>query len=180
LRNRRAIFIPESGVSSTTRGAARHASRRAARRCRVRRARVNSAVGIDCGTPAVDESLGVAKADFRNVTGMIDNADRELTSMAALSVFPGQEELSVATLTPIHEIQGAGHSSGFKDSTVTTPGIATARATNGFCLRDPNGDGDTATSDRIFVVTGAAANLTITEIDKVTSVTLLSTGDVRK
>jgi predicted extracellular nuclease len=112
-------------------------------------------------------------------------------------------ELAVAALTAIYDIQGAGHSSSFKDATVTTSGIVTARASNGFYLQDPSGDGNIATSDGIFVFTGsapdasivvgaaveltgrvteflpggAATNLTITEIDKVSSFTVLSTGN---
>jgi hypothetical protein len=69
------------------------------------------------------------------------------------------EETGVATLqslVPIYQIQGAGHTSGLKDATVTTSGIVAARASNGFYLQDPEGDDDIATSDGIFIFTGAA------------------------
>lgn len=54
----------------------------------------------------------------------------------------------------IGEIQGAGHTSLFVENEVSTSGIVTAVASNGFYLQDPDGDGDTATSDAIFVFTG--------------------------
>jgi len=56
----------------------------------------------------------------------------------------------------IGEIQGAGHTSLFVGNEVSTSGIVTAVATNGFYLQDPDGDGDSATSDAIFVFTGGA------------------------
>ncbi|MEM8836916.1 MAG: endonuclease/exonuclease/phosphatase family protein [Pseudomonadota bacterium] len=61
----------------------------------------------------------------------------------------------------IYEIQGAGHLSPFAGQTVTTSGIVTAVDFSGFYLQDPDGDGDIATSDAIFVATdfGAASSL---------------------
>jgi uncharacterized protein len=56
----------------------------------------------------------------------------------------------------IGEIQGAGHTSPFVGNEVTTSGIVTAVATNGFYLQDPEGDGNSATSDALFVFTGSA------------------------
>ncbi|WP_373634814.1 choice-of-anchor I family protein [Yoonia sp. SS1-5] len=57
------------------------------------------------------------------------------------------------TLT-IPEIQGAGHISAFVGDDVITSGIVTAIDGAGFYVQDPEGDGDTATSDAIFVFTG--------------------------
>ncbi len=54
----------------------------------------------------------------------------------------------------ISEIQGRGHSSSYESMAVTTSGIVTALESNGFYLQDPEGDGDAATSDGIFVFTG--------------------------
>jgi predicted extracellular nuclease/2',3'-cyclic-nucleotide 2'-phosphodiesterase (5'-nucleotidase family) len=115
------------------------------------------------------------------------------------------EESPVAALavTAIYDIQGAGHKSAFDGTVVTTSGIVTARASNGFYVQDAAGDGNIATSDAIFVFTGkapdaavvvgaevqltgrvteflpggVATNLTITEIDQVTEVSVLSTGN---
>lgn len=124
-------------------------------------------------------------------------------SADAAEVLSPASEVTTASLTAIYDIQGAGHSSSFKDATVTTSGIVTARAFNGYYLQDANGDGNIATSDGIFVFTGsapdaaivvgaevqvtgrvteflpggAATNLTITEIDKVTDFAVLSTGN---
>jgi 2',3'-cyclic-nucleotide 2'-phosphodiesterase (5'-nucleotidase family)/predicted extracellular nuclease len=57
-------------------------------------------------------------------------------------------------IVAIPEIQGAGHVSAFAGRTVTTTGIVTAVDFNGYYLQDAIGDGDTATSDAIFVFTG--------------------------
>ncbi|WP_161792440.1 Calx-beta domain-containing protein [Croceibacterium mercuriale] len=56
----------------------------------------------------------------------------------------------------IMQIQGAGHQSAFAGQIVTTTGVVTAVAGNGFYLQDETGDGDAATSDGIFVFTGSA------------------------
>ena len=51
----------------------------------------------------------------------------------------------------IPEIQGRGHRSPRAGSVVTTRGIVTAVGGGGFYLQDPDGDGDSATSDAIVV-----------------------------
>ncbi|MEJ8560076.1 endonuclease/exonuclease/phosphatase family protein [Yoonia sp. GPGPB17] len=73
----------------------------------------------------------------------------------------------------IMEIQGAGHISGLVSATpldpttgvgsaqVTTSGIVTAVDSNGFYMQDPDGDGDIATSDAIFVFTGSVPGVAI-------------------
>ncbi len=62
------------------------------------------------------------------------------------------------TTTAIHDIQGAAHISPLAGQSVTTTGIVTAVATNGFYLqaRDADADGDLATSEAVFVFTGTA------------------------
>ncbi len=55
----------------------------------------------------------------------------------------------------IGQIQGVSHTSPYVDNVVTTRGIVTAVASNGFYLQDA-GDGDSATSDAIFVFTRTA------------------------
>ncbi len=102
----------------------------------------------------------------------------------------------------IFEIQGASHISPLEGQGVRTSGIVTAVAFNGFYLQDPEGDGDFATSDGIFVFTGGAPsvlvgddvtvegvvdefipggagtdNLSITEIVDIASVTVNSSGN---
>jgi predicted extracellular nuclease len=63
----------------------------------------------------------------------------------------------------IWEIQGAGHTSPFDGNEVNTSGIVTAIATNGFYMQtaDADTDGDAATSDGIFVFTGAAPTVAV-------------------
>lgn len=58
----------------------------------------------------------------------------------------------------IFEIQGAGHVSAFDGQEVRTSGIVTALDRAGFYLQDPEGDGDDATSDAIFVFSGNGAS----------------------
>ncbi|MDQ8755239.1 Calx-beta domain-containing protein [Sphingosinicella sp. LHD-64] len=60
-----------------------------------------------------------------------------------------------------YEIQGEGHRSGYEGQVVTTGGIVTAVATNGFYLQDATGDGNARTSDALFVFTGAAPGVLI-------------------
>ena len=102
----------------------------------------------------------------------------------------------------ICEIQGASHTSPHKDEQVSTRGIVTAVARNGFYFQDPTGDGDERTSDGIFVyaksapkvaigdevqvtgtvieyIPGSAAtnNLSITEFSQPDRIQTLSTGN---
>ncbi|MBL8189385.1 MAG: HYR domain-containing protein [Acidobacteria bacterium] len=65
------------------------------------------------------------------------------------------------TLTPIHDIQGPGASSPIVGASVTTTGIVTGIKTGssgGFFIQEPdaNVDADPATSEGIFVFTGAS------------------------
>ena len=105
-------------------------------------------------------------------------------------------------LLRIYEIQGASHTSPHKDEQVSTRGIVTAVARNGFYFQDPIGDGDERTSDGMFVYTksvpkvaigdevqvtgtvieyipGSAAtnNLSITEFSQPDHIQTLSTGN---
>jgi predicted extracellular nuclease len=70
----------------------------------------------------------------------------------------------------IGEIQGAGHTSIYDNNEVTTSGIVTAVATNGFYLQDPDGDGNSATSDAIFVFTGSAPTVVAGDAISVTGI----------
>ncbi|HYD38481.1 MAG TPA: cadherin domain-containing protein, partial [Allosphingosinicella sp.] len=56
----------------------------------------------------------------------------------------------------IYQIQGEGHQSPYVGQPVTTTGIVTGVVGNGFYLQDPTGDGNSRTSDGIFVFTGGA------------------------
>jgi predicted extracellular nuclease len=59
----------------------------------------------------------------------------------------------------IPEIQGAGHISPYVGQTVTTEGVVTAVAFDGFYVQDPDGDGDDATSDGMFVFMGSSCSV---------------------
>ena len=59
-------------------------------------------------------------------------------------------------LTAIYTIQGNGNASPLVGQVVTTRGVVTAVDTNGFYMQDATGDGDSATSDGIFVFTSSA------------------------
>lgn len=57
----------------------------------------------------------------------------------------------VVVRVPIYEIQGAGHLSPRMGEVLTTSGIVTAVTSQGFYMQDPLGDGNSDTSDGIFV-----------------------------
>ena len=64
-------------------------------------------------------------------------------------------------LTPIYEIQGAGHLSPFNGTTVKTGGVVTGTAFRGYYVQDPTGDGDDATSDGLFVFTSSQPTVAV-------------------
>ncbi len=68
-----------------------------------------------------------------------------------LVVILSASSLSASSDTPIYDIQGSGHISPFDGVEVTTEGIVTAVAFNGYYVQDPTGDGDPATSDGLFI-----------------------------
>jgi predicted extracellular nuclease len=61
----------------------------------------------------------------------------------------------------IHDIQGAGHRSPLVGKAVTTSGVVTAVAGNGFWIEDPTPDADPATSEGIHVFTSRAPTVAI-------------------
>ena len=96
---------------------------------------------------------------------------------------PGAVNEIVTFTVPIYEIQGASQVSPFvladgqttveffnslpantltiAGESVTTTGIVTAVDSNGFYLQDPVGDGNIATSDALFVFTGATPEVAV-------------------
>ena len=71
--------------------------------------------------------------------------------IAGLTTMTSQPAAAEGKTVAIPEIQGLGHLSPLAGETVTTTGVVTAVAFNGFYLQDPVGDGDHHTSDGIFV-----------------------------
>jgi predicted extracellular nuclease len=73
-----------------------------------------------------------------------------------------------APVTPIHDIQGAAHTSPKVGTSVTNvQGIVTATSTNGYWMQDPNPDTDPATSEGIFVFTSARPAVAVGDLVKV-------------
>ena len=68
-----------------------------------------------------------------------------------LLVVPAVPVVGAGHLTPIYDIQGAGHISPEDGNSVVTQGVITAIGFRALYVQDPNGDGDDATSDAIFV-----------------------------
>jgi uncharacterized protein YjiK/predicted extracellular nuclease len=61
----------------------------------------------------------------------------------------------------IYQIQGEAHKSAYAGQGVTTTGVVTAVASNGFYLQDKTGDGKASTSDAIFVFTTSAPTVQV-------------------
>lgn len=82
-----------------------------------------------------------------------------IDTFSGLGVYPndpaGPRGLSIG------EIQGPGHTSPFDGLSVSTAGVVTAVSSNGFYLQDPIGDGDSLTSDGIFVFTFSAPTVSV-------------------
>ena len=74
------------------------------------------------------------------------------------------------TVRTIMEIQGSGATSPYVGEAVQTSGVVTRVNNNGFFLQDPVGDGDDATSDAIFVFTGAAPSVSVGQLVQFTAV----------
>ncbi|HUS11817.1 MAG TPA: Ig-like domain-containing protein, partial [Pyrinomonadaceae bacterium] len=68
----------------------------------------------------------------------------------------------------IPEIQGNGMASPFVATSVITTGIVTGRKGTGFFLQDPTGDGNTGTSDGIFVFTSSTPGVAVGDFVQVT------------
>jgi predicted extracellular nuclease len=81
---------------------------------------------------------------------------------------PLSPQASVVEEIPIFTLQGAGHLSPHAGAKVSTVGVVTAVAFNGFYLQDPEGDGDDATSDAIFVFTSSRPSVTARQSLRVT------------
>jgi uncharacterized repeat protein (TIGR01451 family) len=134
--------------------------------------------GWSCTTPAVGAggtiscslaSMNVGSAGFTltvavdvSVSGTVSNT-ASITSSTS-DPAPGNNSatavttVNAPTITPIHDIQGPGASSPIVGNSVTTRGVVTGVAANGFFMQanDADVDADPATSEGIFVFTSAA------------------------
>ncbi len=84
------------------------------------------------------------------------------TLVGTLTLVAGLMVALPARATSIHDIQGAGHISPLNGMAVSgVAGIVTAMRSNGFYMQEPNPDSDAATSEGIFVFTGAAPSVAV-------------------
>ena len=89
-----------------------------------------------------------------NETFSVTLSNASAGSAITTAVANGTIQNDDTPLTAIYTIQGSGHISPLVGQTVHTTGVVTAVDTNGsrgFYIQDPNGDGNAATSDGIFV-----------------------------
>jgi predicted extracellular nuclease len=109
------------------------------------------------GCPVLDTLTIMVRPRFRKLHPFLPL----LALGCARSTTPGPEPGDGGGEIPIHAIQGSGHISALVGRTVTTTGIVTAVAGNGFYLQEETGDGDDATSDGLFVSTSARPGVAV-------------------
>ena len=120
---------------------------------------------LNAGQPQVDENSngnGANESGGRCPNGA--GGARNTSSYAQRAPTPGADNdcnvLPPPVVATIMQIQGAGHTSPFLGTNVSTTGVVTAVALNGFYLQNPVGDGNPTTSDGIFVFTSTAPTVT--------------------
>ncbi|MCA1925198.1 MAG: ExeM/NucH family extracellular endonuclease [Thiobacillus sp.] len=124
---------------------------------------------VDGGTASVNLDVTGLPAGTYPVSVRFDNDDAQSASCTV--------SVQVAGITPIPAIQGSGALSPLAGQTVTTEGVVTYLSNNGFYLQDPDGDGNPATSDGIFVFTGGAPGVAVGDRVRLTAtVTEFNTG----
>ena len=122
------------------------------------------------------------------------------TGFAVLADSSGNATIVNDDIIPIYAVQGSGMTSPFANQQVRTQGIVTAVDSNGYYIQDANGDGNSATSDGVFIFTSTAPTgvaigdliqvtgtvtefvagtgaLSVTEINSPTALTVVSTGN---
>ncbi|MGK7914877.1 MAG: DNRLRE domain-containing protein [Prochloraceae cyanobacterium] len=117
--------------------------------------------GMTIGTKT---ELLAAISNSANWSG--SNSTRQIIPTFSLTLTDAVSGGGSTTPTPspviaIYEIQGASHTSPFAGHSVTTRGLVTALASNGFYLQAPTGDSNDATSDGIFVFTGSSPTVNV-------------------
>ena len=116
-------------------------------------------------TPEADETFLV---NITNVTGATI-ADGQ--GVGTILNDDGAPNPCTQTFTPIYSLQGSGSSAAITGN-ITTQGVVVtdiegAAAGSGFYMQDLTGDGNAATSDGIFVFTGAADLVNVGEVVRV-------------
>ncbi|WP_374569313.1 ExeM/NucH family extracellular endonuclease [Ideonella sp.] len=136
---------------------------------------------VGFGTANYFEGSGAAPApsnttaDLRAAAGCTDT-DQNATDFAAGAPAPrntgaplGSCVIDGPTERTIMEIQGSGAASPFAGQPVKTSGVVTRVNNNGFFMQDEVGDGNSATSDGIFVYTGAAPTVSVGQLVQLTA-----------
>jgi uncharacterized protein len=141
----------------------------------------NAAVRDFVGYGTANDFEGAAAPGLSNTTsdsraggGTVDtdNNAADFTAGAPNPVNSGGAPPPPPPAEAIHDIQGAGHRSPLVGKTVSTTGVVTAVARNGFWIQDPHPDADPATSEGIHVFTGKVP--TVARGDAVTVVGTVS------
>ncbi|WP_295686422.1 lamin tail domain-containing protein [uncultured Nevskia sp.] len=110
---------------------------------------------------ASDDAVFEGAETIAVVLDSLDNAVRGTPDRVGVTIAENEAVPTVAG-PRIYQIQGAAHRSPLVGQTVTdVPGIVTAVAADGFYLQDPDGDGNPATSDAVFVRTAGAPTVTV-------------------
>ncbi|WP_428385628.1 PKD domain-containing protein [Nevskia ramosa] len=110
---------------------------------------------------ASDDAVFEGAETIAVVLDTLDNAVRGTPDRVGVTI-ADNEAVPTAVGARVYQIQGAAHRSPLVGQTVTdVPGIVTAIAADGFYLQDPDGDGNPATSDAVFVRTAGAPAVTI-------------------
>jgi predicted extracellular nuclease len=122
------------------------------------------------------------------------------TGFAVLADPTGTGTIVNDDIIPVYMVQGSAMTSPFVGQSVRTQGIVTAIDSNGYYIQDANGDGNSATSDGVFVFTSSAPTgiaigdliqvtgtvtefvsgtgaLSVTEIASPNSLSVISTGN---
>ncbi len=119
-------------------------------------------------------SVVAATADGETATATLQVAPETAAGSHSVPLLFSNNEAQSATcslpvtvqatsITRIHTIQGTGDASPLVGQTVTTEGVVTAVFANlkGYFIQEPNADGDTASSEGIFVYTNAVPTVNV-------------------
>lgn len=98
-----------------------------------------------------------AAGNFPVTVTVTDNGSPPLSDSETFTITVN----NVAQPLTIPQIQGAGHLSPLNGQQVVITGTVTLLTADGFYMQDPNGDGDSSTSDGIFVFIGGTFTVNV-------------------
>ncbi len=128
---------------------------------------------LNAGEPQINEAgagSGVTHSIGRCPNG--SGGHRNTSSYLARTPTPGADNNCPPPpeARTIMEIQGSGMFSPYDGVTIVTTGIVTGRKGNGFFLQDAAGDGDSNTSDGVFVFTSSNPTVAVGDAVQVTGI----------